>query len=237
MISRRNVLGVLAAGSATLLGACGIFSSNYSYRYKIIVEVDTLEGVRSGFAVHEQIVSKSNVDLGDISAKRRIRTRGEAVAVDLPNGRTLFALIPDSQLTQAALDPEWKNDWVESAQRITSGMTPKGPFPLIPRNIDAHSSTSSGQPILVVFRDYNDPGTVEAVDPRNLSASLGSGYVLRHINVQLTNEPVTTGIEGRFKWWEQYRNERLRLSGRKGAVLTHELADNLGTGSFKSGER
>lgn len=65
--------------------------------------------------MHETLVSNSNIDLGELSGKRGMRTRGEAVAVDLPGGQVLFALVPRDTLVQSVLDPEWKNDWVASA--------------------------------------------------------------------------------------------------------------------------
>ena len=118
MMARRMVIGLLAAGATVVLGGCGLLSSSYNYRYRITIEVETPQGLRTGSAVQETLVGKSNIDLGDLSGKRGMRTRGEAVAVDLPGGKVLFALLPDPNQTQAVLDPDWKNDWVESAKRI-----------------------------------------------------------------------------------------------------------------------
>jgi hypothetical protein len=186
---------MLLAGGVALLAGCNPFGSTYSYRYKITVEVDTPEGLKSGFAVHETLVSKSNVDLGDIDAKRGMRTRGEAVAVDLSGGQTLFALIPDSSLTQAVLDPDWKNDWVESAKRISGGDTPAGALPMDPAKPVGRFDKPSGYPMLVRFRDSADPKTVEEVKPDDLAASFGAGVRLRRIILQMTDEDVTVGIE------------------------------------------
>jgi hypothetical protein len=199
MMARRGVIGLLVATGGALLAGCGLLNSNYTYRYKITVEVDTPEGLKSGFAVHETIVGKSNVDLGELSAKRGMRTRGEAVAVDLPSGQTLFALIPVSRLTQSALDPEWKNDWVESAMRITSGNTPKGPLPMSPGK-PRPVGLKTGYPMLVTFADSSDPASVKLVDPADLAASFGAGVRLKRITLEITEDPVTTGIEKRLAW-------------------------------------
>ena len=48
MMARRGVIGLLAGGIAAFLGGCGILGSKSSYRFKMTVEVDTPEGVRSG---------------------------------------------------------------------------------------------------------------------------------------------------------------------------------------------
>jgi hypothetical protein len=212
-LARRGVIGLLtAAAGVLLLGGCGLVNSNYTYRYRITVEVDTLEGLKTGFAVHEAIVGKSNVDLGELSAKRGMRTRGEAVAVDLPGGQTLFALMPNSRLTQSVLDPEWKNDWVESAMRITSGNTPKGPLPMTPGK-PGPVGLETGYPMLVAFTDISDPASVMLVDPADLAASFGAGVRLKRITVQITDDPVTSRIVKRLEWLKSHRGS-LDYSGK-----------------------
>ena len=104
-----------------------------------------------------------------------MRTRGEAVAVDLPGGQTLFALLPDPNLTQTVLDPEWNNDWVESAKRISGGNTPEGPLAMTPGAQTSRFAKPIGYPRLVRFRNIDDPKTVEEVDPANLAVSFGPG--------------------------------------------------------------
>ncbi len=195
---RRGSIGMLIVSALAMLGGCNIFGSNHSYRYRITVEIDTPDGLKTGSAVQETVVSKSRFDVGDISGKRGMRTRGEAVAVDLPGGQTLFAMLPDPNLTQAVLDPEWNNDWVESAKRIGRGDTPTGPLPMIPNQQSNPAAKPSGYPKLVRFRDSADPKTVEAVDPNDLASSFGKGVRLRRIVLQPTDEQVTTGIGKRL---------------------------------------
>ncbi len=209
-----------AAGGAWDAGwrCCGFavggnpFVSNYSYRYKITVEVVTPQGLKSDYAVHETLVSNSNIDLGELSGKRGMRTRGEAVAVDLPGGQVLFALVPRDTLVQSVLDPEWKNDWVVSAQKISGGETPQGPIAMKPTT--PKERYKSGQkivedvpsyPMLVRFRDINDPKTVEEVDPADLAASFGAGFTLKRITVEVTDEDVTVEIAKRLGWLATFR--------------------------------
>ncbi len=54
--------------------------------------------------------------------------------------------------------------------------------------------------LLVRFRDPNDPTTVERVDPHNLAASFGVGVRLVHATVEITDDPLTTGIEKKLPW-------------------------------------
>ena len=55
-------------------------------------------------------------------------------------------------------------------------------------------------PMLVRFGDLNDPKSVERADPEHLDASFGPGVKLARATVQLTDEPVTMGIEKRLGW-------------------------------------
>jgi len=55
-------------------------------------------------------------------------------------------------------------------------------------------------PLLVRFRDPNDPKTVERVDPNDLAASFGAGVKLTRATVEITDDPLTTGIEKRLPW-------------------------------------
>jgi hypothetical protein len=229
-IERRNLDGgavvrafmLIVAGVAVIvIVGRRVLRSDYRYRYRLTVEVETPDGLRTGSAVEEQIAGKSHIDLGDLSAKRWIRTRGEAAAVDLPRGQTLFAVIPKSEVAQAVLDPKWQNDWVESARRIASGDTPKGPVSIDPARY----------PTLVRFRDINDPKTVEKVDPTNLAATFGADVRLRRVTLQLTRDPVSADIARRLKWLDSYVNRSFdgqRFSNPYGPVV-----ETLRAGDFR----
>ena len=55
-------------------------------------------------------------------------------------------------------------------------------------------------PYFVRFKDIKDPKSVEQVDPDNLAKSFGTGVKLKSLTVQMTDEPVTVGIEKRLGW-------------------------------------
>ena len=203
MMARRGVMGVLAGAAAAVLAGCGLLNSTYTYRYRMRVEVDTPEGLKTGSSVQEQMATKYAFPglLG--GAERDLTTRGEAVAVDMPGGQTLFALLCESRLVQSVLDPAWKNDWVESGRRIAGGDTPQEPLAMTPGWQRERFDPLIGYPLLVRFRNLADPASVEEVDPANLAASFGSGVRLRRITVQVTDEAVTMGIEKRLGWLPQ----------------------------------
>ena len=95
-----------------------------AYRYRLTVEVETPEGLRIGSSVIEVETSESSFPHSTVNH----RVRGEAVAVNLPSGKTLFAL----------LRSENDNDW---ASRVIFMLAPevaptaKKPFQARYRNV------------------------------------------------------------------------------------------------------
>lgn len=197
-----SMLGAMLA--ALLLSACDLLTplTDESYRFRMTVEVDTPEGLRTGSSVYEVTAGNRTAILPDM-ADRDKSLRGEAVAVDLPDGRTLFALLKTPNwrrddlvgMSMDALDPVYNNDWVESAERISDGDGIVSPAEVHPEVY----------PYLVTFRNPQVPETVQRVDPANLAKSFGEGVRLERVWVEVTDDPVTTGIERRLPWLHQIR--------------------------------
>lgn len=197
MIGRRGVLGGMAGGAAVLLSGCGLFGG-HRYRFRMTVEVETPQGLRSGSSVYEVSAYKITA-LTSEEADRSAAVRGEAVVVDLPQGPlfVLLKLTPTSrlygfaQVSMAALDPEFQNDWVESAGRIAgSWSTLKGEV------------ARQDWPLMVRFGAIDDPRSVEQVDPEAVG--------VRRITVETTSDPVTNGIEKRLGWLPSQRGSFVR---------------------------
>jgi hypothetical protein len=89
-------------------------------------------------------------------------------------------------------------------------------------------------PILVRFKDEADPKTVEAVDPANLAASFGEGVRLKRVVIEITKDPVTTGIEKRLKWLPNFHDKLLDGDRVIRADAKNPLANSLGSGLFKT---
>jgi hypothetical protein len=68
-------------------------------------------------------------------------------------------------------------------------------------------------PLLVRFRDLNDPTTVERVDPFDLAGSFGAGVKIKRATIEITNAPVTTGIEQKLPWLALPYPEQRKLFG------------------------
>jgi len=198
-------IAVALATAAMLLGGCAMFASE-TLRYRLTVEVETPEGLRTGSSVVESSVKPSGL-LSAVAVNYSIR--GEAVAVDLPGKRTLFAL-----LTSETGDVDAPNCYPAAAFADRLPKRFHGTYPWLESHaalrklkgvgVLTHSRPAEpGEPcnpfpLLVRFRNIANPASVEAVDPDNLAASFGPGTSLRRITVQITDDPVTTGIEKRL---------------------------------------
>lgn len=221
MMARRSAIGLLVGGVAAVMGGCSLFG-NRGYRFKMTVEVETLQGLRSGSSVYE-VETVNTADLVAGGKGSRFEYRGEAVAVDLPNGRSLFALLKTVAMpghdnvvvsSMVAMDPAFDFDWMASTKRIAAGESIRSPAEV----------PAGYYPILVTFGDIDDPTTVEQVAP----ASIG----LKRITVEVTDEPVTTGLARRLRWLPDYYHKRLD-GQRFGDGLS--FANSLSSGTFSTG--
>jgi hypothetical protein len=200
--------------STALLGGCGDNggggSNSAEVRYRMQVEVETPEGVKSGSSVWSRSISKT---IGPVSPYNA-SFKAEAVAVDLPGGRTLFMLVKGQEGMVDAYFPEYEvlvpgegNDRVAHLSAISSS----GASKVLPCTAEAYKSWPHKShhgplkaddycPMLVTFKDIKDPTSVALVNRDDLSASFGAGYRLKAITVQVTEEAVTTGIQKRLGW-------------------------------------
>lgn len=226
-MERRVFLAKALAASVSLvaLGACGgetSFKTYPSYRYRLTVEVDTPEGLRSGSSVIEVKNAADNQHVLGPMAIVRGDSRGEAVMVDLGKHGKLFALLCDTNKV------DWAVDALEQfAKRPTNadvqglpdtGINPKfdlfmqrvralrGRF-VVPRWLPfpriGPKEPRSGYPLLVRFRDIAQPASVEEVNPDDLAASFGSGVSLRRLVVTTTDDPVTYSLVKTLPWLDR----------------------------------
>lgn len=221
MTQRRTFLksaaALVAGGLLLALPGCGVAGEQLpDYRYRLTVEVDTPEGLKTGssvIAVKTGIAGRNAIPTPGVIQRR---ARGEAVTVDLGPRGLLFALLrsddnsdwasgvmfgfaPDLPMPK---DESGKGDATAHTRARFMGMLQKRELIVLPERFKGskYAEGSHARPMLVRFGDIADPKTVERVDPDKLSASFGKGVTLRRITVQLTDDPVTTGIEKRLAW-------------------------------------
>ncbi|KEO89088.1 hypothetical protein EH31_13700 [Erythrobacter longus] len=196
---------LLSVVLSTLLVSTGCSAEDAApdYRYRLTVEVDTPEGLKSGSSVIEvqQTVMRPGSSPGSLGVSRKVR--GEAVAVDLPGEQTLFALLrSESNVDWASYvyiylkPPSTEKEFVDQLDDVLE-VTGERELPRMWPPV-AFLEERSAYPMLVTFGDMDDPTSVARVDPDDLAASFGGGVSLKRITVELTDDPMTTGIEERL---------------------------------------
>ena len=240
----------LAIGlAASTLAGCGFLSESFpTYRYRLTIEVDTPIGLRSGASVIEVRTSRTGKNFPASPNQTSYRIKGEAVAVDLPGGQTLFGVLqPDSIgslmiITQDYLQSRQQGDEraVSLSDKIESFIRTKELL-VVPRYFSENFNPPgyprpSSYPDLVRFIDPTRPDSVLAVDPDNLTEAFGPSVRLRRITAQVTDDPVTVDIVRRLPWLPEYARREARLNGKTDiAIGTNEPSDRLGPGSFSAG--
>ncbi|MEQ1718116.1 MAG: hypothetical protein ABL907_19415 [Hyphomicrobium sp.] len=201
---------------AAALAAC---SKTYIYRYKVVLEVETPEGIKSGY----NVVELSEYTVKFPHAGVRGSTIGESLYLDLGSGRsplvTLLTRRKGSAIQPFAPDLNklygGKYEWFGDRNPGLEAMI---------RYRGARELSIADLPELVTFSDPKDPKTVAAVDPNNLEASFGPGVKWHRMTIEITDERVTTGLEDKLPWLETIGANY--LSGRRtsrGETLAHKL--------------
>jgi hypothetical protein len=232
----------LAFAALMLLACTAAEDKAPDYRYRLTVEVDTPEGVKTGSSVIqvEQSLGGAASAGGLAGGQIYYKVRGEAVAVDLPGGRTLFALLrSDNDIEWSAhvmqgLAPKIQGEpWAKSFDNVLL-INKKVEVPRMwPAN--ATLPERSAYPMLVTFGDIADPMTIASVDPDDLAATFGKGVKLKRITAELTDDPVTTGMAERLRWLPNYYDKM--LDGRTINTIEAEnrLANDLSQADFSRG--
>lgn len=200
---------ILVAGF--FLAACS--SSSEEVRYRLIVEVKTPEGVKTGSGV-------MGFQLAPGFPQAYAPTfRGEAVAVDLGSRGTLFmtlakrtedgmpsgevmGMLPERVFRRVGItsriEKENAGDRIATLDFLAKQTGKKAYLRCV------YEPLSGECPFFVRFGNVNDPASVEAVNPDNLSGSFGEGVSLKAITIELTRDEVTTGIAERLTWLKNH---------------------------------
>jgi hypothetical protein len=214
------MIGRLASAVAlTLARACGWFKY---CRVRMIVEVDTPEGVRSGAGILEIRGGRNFLAILPDELKFFSALIGEAIPIDVSNGETVFALLRLAKSHHemlgrivGALDQDYRGggeSFLASLRRL-SARAMIGQSAALP---------SESWPLLVSFRDPAVPASVER--PK-------ASVQIRAVHLEVTNARVTTGIERRLAWVDGFPGH---LGGAK-IIRDRSLANNLTAADFKMG--
>jgi len=202
------------------LGLAGCGGRTESYRYKLTLAVNTPDGVKRGSSVVEVLFYDVSIPARGTMHK----LRGEALYLDLgPGTRPLIALLTNRlhgpyNNEQERLDRmglRWSDEVGPSLALMLRmyDMVPSQDFrddvPRIAAMRGVHRISVSDLPNLVTFANTEDPATVIKIDTKNLEAALGKGISWNEITLEITDEPIATGIVRNLPWLPAYRDKSL----------------------------
>jgi hypothetical protein len=192
-----------------------------AHKYSLTLEVQTPEGLKSGSGI-----ISVHPDRG-YSRQGHTRIRGDAVFVDIGGGKNLVALL--AQIDQT-IDLDGMNYLALRAYKAAGRNVS---FNEMTRMTGAVPVTGALIPVLLTFADVNDPRTARMASPEQLESTLGRGFQLRQVSVEVVpngfwpidfggplGQPVTRGIESRLSWLnggEIPAAEALKAAGIAGA--------------------
>lgn len=207
----------------------GYFGS-YSWRQKLTIEVETPAGPVSGSAVTAVSFFDDNIMVD--GAQIHTSIKGEAVMLDLGQGRYLFAPLSHSGASGyiAWLAPKiiFERDKVGGWDAIARANSLTSPLVVPPKHY----------PMFVTFGNINDPKSVKEVKPDDLTSTFGPGHSIKSITLEITDEAVTEGkVEKVLGWLQEYFDKRLD-GNRFGTTKTeYPFANSLASGSFSTGRK
>jgi hypothetical protein len=203
-ITRRSLLSVLALGTSTSLGGCDAGKDSWAYRYRLTLEVETPEGLKIGSTVREVCEFLTAPFPINLTNPRQsvFAIRGEAVVVDLGDRGLLFGTLWGQN---GLNDQDYAISLPTRVFRRT-GLLQDLRGKDVPERLEQLRAkanlTNMELPFLARFRDPNDSTTVEGVDPGDLASSFGTGVKFSHAWIEMTDDPVSTGIEKILPWLE-----------------------------------
>jgi hypothetical protein len=194
-------VGPLALLAALVIGD-QIRINRPGHKYRLVVEVETPEGVKSAADVMAVHPDRS------YSRGGHTRTKGDAVFVDLGGGKNLVALL--AHVDDKSVDLDGMN---YVALRAYNAAGRRVSFNEMSRATGAVPVEGALIPLLVTFTDPGDPATARTVPPDQLEARLGKGFHLRSVSAEVVpnglwpldfggplGAPVTHGIEAKLPW-------------------------------------
>ncbi|MEZ4104302.1 MAG: hypothetical protein R3B60_03370 [Candidatus Paceibacterota bacterium] len=227
----------------------------FTYKYRMTVEVETPEGIKSGSSVIEVRTEQWPEWISGLSGGNTENSyvTGESVFVDLGDEKNIVVLLAAGSYAQIEnaivyLAPQaflnvgfpesssgLKSIWASRLSKMTS------------EKIEVRPELV---PTMVSFQDLDDPKSVQliyAADryevvnkqgwreyPRKVvindfNTKFGDGYELKGVWLELTDDPITKGLEEKLLWWNN--------SGRPASEMLESLRDGHNTGTSIEPER
>lgn len=229
------ILACLIVAVVAVAVAWNVAYPSGTWRYKMTVEVETPEGIKTGEVVRGIEVSMHPRIFEDSSS---VRVLGESLFIDLGKRGILFAF----------LDWDYAKGVVLKAFPFKGAYTPEGIRyyeSLLGRTKELDKNH---YPKFIYFKDINDPKTAEYViyrkrfctihdrkkydckvgetfDLDNLQEVFGEGVRVKSIRIEMTDAEITRYIESKLPWLSTFNGAY--LSGKRARMSQRITADEL----------
>lgn len=211
---------------AALVAGDQIRINRPNHKYRLTVEVETPQGVKSASGIMAVHPDRSYSRGGKTS------TKGDAVFVDLGGGKNLVVLLAhgDKSLELDEINYVALRAYKAAGQNVS--------FNQMSRMTGAVPVKGEVIPVLFSFADPADPATARVVPSDGIEAVLGQGIRLRGMSAEVVpngvwpldfggplGDPVTRGIEARLPWLKGADNAAARALQAAG-LQTGEAIDS-----------
>lgn len=178
-------------------------------RSRLTIVVETTEGERSGSSVTQETISFPGSLTRAQGWGLTEQLVGEAVVVDLGQHGILFSTFErQSTLSRmggdaynAGLTP-FPQEKFRGEHAVKASINEQ--YAAYLDDLNRFKPKSELQlkdvPALVRFGNPNEPTSVALVNPLDLAASFGPGVSFKGATVEITDDPITHGIEARLPW-------------------------------------
>ena len=177
------------------------------HKYRLTVDVETSGGVKSAAGI---LSVRPNRTYGGTGSGSSVpQTRGDALLVDLGDGRNIVVLLAYGEDGSNFEDASFLPSRLLGAKDRRVGFRDVKRFAGAP----GEPVPASLRPVIVSFGNLGDPKSARRIDASDLAASLGKGYRLRGMSVDVVangywpvdfggalGEPVTRGIAAKLPW-------------------------------------
>jgi hypothetical protein len=211
-----KALGILAVIVFGLVVVYQLAYPTYAHRYRLTLEVETPEGLKTASGVIEpQLITQPTI-LTDRRSHGGLM--GDAVFVDLGNGKNVTALLasgPSASNVDAPLRLA-----IEAFEIPNCGEA-FCQWRAISRATGQRDLSVELVPTLVTFSDVNDPKSARVIEPGEFETVFEPGYRFKRAWIEMTDDPVTRRIREILPWIDDYKAEksfeqRLRETGGPG---------------------
>jgi hypothetical protein len=192
--------GFIAAIVAALIGAFIWYINQPDHYYRLGIEVETPDGLKSAantFGIHQSYHTWGLPETNGL----RVRFMADAVFLDLGNGHNVVALLAHGPHGQDTSRIEQLDNiaFSEGGAPIpwyaTKDLT--GSAPLLGKNV----------PTLATLSDINDPSTARVIKPDGFEAAFGPGYRFKRAWIEMAEGPVSRNIKSALPWVGNYKKE------------------------------